>query len=770
MYFDLTELYPNVPYDGALENEYLDQYLLEDGLEYLSLDFFPILDYYDYDLALVEKKKSKKSSLKKSKKSNKIYLKKKSKKNGHTPVAATPSPQITKILYYTPFTLIQQRDEEINSFRHGQMDFTENHEKKAYGYKEDSEQNNSGRTSNSYNQVSQSEDATNINYDINLKRKSTFVTRAKGQEKFSVEKNQNPIIWTKLTASTTTPHSLIAVSPDPDKEIIHKTLKQQEIVKKISHNQEGERNTTSENSPADVKVTETDGVIVEANVKISPATFFSKTDETPRSEIAEEHTFRPEAEASTYPPFSTTPDDGAFQIFRETLPEVEEAVTKVPISIAKEQQINLKKAEKTDYSSVATTLLPPTMKALHKGYNWNELLGILKEWYKDQQKGLEKSYGVTSVSTTLQPPITNIVYNWPFSTVQKPNEDNDSLQQRFQTQNSKENNTEAYNQSFDSKPTNINDETNFERKPSVTNDVQNERNFSYGGNQSRLISTISSTTLHSLTTVLPDPDKESIQESLERQEIYNKISKNHESEENTASLRIPADVTIIKTDDVIVEFDVTKSPNRFFNGIDGTPRSKSAEEHAFLTELSIASTDSSSTTPDNEALQNFPNTLPERDENVISITPSPEIVENISVSVTEESTFISDNITENTEDTQSVDEPHPTGAEPYSTIQVNPEATINGTINFDELKPKNVNTVDRNPDFLLSANHMTNESEAFEYTIDARHSPLNQTEDDLESKSLTEKLVASIKVNKNFERSDIPIEDYDEDFVYYDIV
>ncbi|KAJ6647370.1 hypothetical protein Bhyg_02592 [Pseudolycoriella hygida] len=372
-----------------------------------------------------------------------------------------------------------------------------------------------------------------------------------------------------------------------------------------------------------------------------------------------------------------------------------------------------------------------------------------EEFQKKQLKKLKKG-GHLGKITQLPP----LAYRWPLPPPIQQNQDIYPIEQTDDDHDSEE---DSEDDKEDQKYRKNNHKTNFEQKSFVTNDAYGHNKFAPRENPTPVISktsTTSMTTPQSVTTVFPNLDRETIQEVLEQQEIVNQTSE----KPKTTSKDIPDDITLLE--EVITDVNVTKSPE--FNETDGTPKIESAEEHTFSTELSISSTTSTPTTPDDEddefpedyegweneffpeeeepfrksspILENKENspllstdTLPDY-EHIDAITESPESVDNIPVSATEESNSIPDYVEKISYGTQIVHEPHPTGAELHSAIQVNPEAATNSTVNVDDMKPEE------------------------------SLSPPNEIDDDFESRSLTEKPVVTIEIDENNENSTAPIE------------
>lgn len=261
----------------------------DDGLEYVSLDPYLIEDDYDDEMYELLKK------MKKEKKARRKLLKKKLKKSKKTKPTVTPSTTIqpiSNIVYYWPsaITTIIQPGDGHNTYEHSidtAISSSENIEKKQYD--DDSSEENSFEVDDSSKTPSISNNKSNqskvqkpakINYETSFssERKLTLFEEDENHSYIRAVQNETSNSSTSTT-STTTPYPLLTVFPDPDEVAIQEILDQQEIINKITHNEQG--NITEVNAKDHDILTAETTANVEDNLK-ELETVFQVAIELPR--------------------------------------------------------------------------------------------------------------------------------------------------------------------------------------------------------------------------------------------------------------------------------------------------------------------------------------------------------------------------------------------------------------------------------------------------------------------------------------------------------
>lgn len=310
----------------------------DDGLAYapLSVDPYQVNDEYDdrmYEL-LKKRKKERKARKKQQKKKSKT-----SKKATQQTIPTTTVQPVQNIVYYWPFNYQQSFDTRIQ--------INENGQKKPYDDESSEEEDSSEAYASSDDERKIVEKQTPAKIDYETRFGSERKLDDDDKQARAVE-NQTSIDSTSST-STTTPYPLLTVVPDPEEVAIQEFIYQQEIVNKISENDQGNKtkavpeedlvdlttesssvfdlhNSTEVDAVLDATVEESSGVDKESARDMQETkSEVNSLEESVPTESTTASTDIDVTEPSTYSTESavTTPTV-VLQFFRETLPELDE--------------------------------------------------------------------------------------------------------------------------------------------------------------------------------------------------------------------------------------------------------------------------------------------------------------------------------------------------------------------------------------------------------------------------------------------------------------
>lgn len=438
-------------------------------------------------------------------------------------------------------------------------------------------------------------------------------------------------------------------------------------------------------------------------------------------------------------------------------------------------------------------------------------------------------YWPSTITTIIQPGEGHHTYEHSIDTTissseKKPYDNVDSSEENsYEIDDSSKEHSNSNNdndQSKVQKPANINYETSFgsERKLTFLDEDENDSNSRAVTNE--ISSSTSTTTPYPLLTIFPDPDEVAIQDILDQQEIVNKITPNEQRNTTEAEVEnhdVLTGDSIVNVEDIFKEVEAVhqpaiEPPSSIIDLIDisdvfqSIPEETTNEEKHLekpspsqSTEIEIISTISVDTTQPSSVtleattpntipvgvLQFFHETLPEPDDHLSSIgSPStPEIIDNIPLSGPHEQVDVSNEIAETTENDKTNDGHSEIHSKPDSSVvQVKEETTLANDITQpidEDLSTYNspndsLNNDDTTAvldfDVRIQTDHMTDQSEGYEYSVDPKVSLTSENsltsieiDDDFGSRSLIDNPEYAVAVavsvdDKSGRRSDVPIE------------
>lgn len=434
-----------------------------------------------------------------------------------------------------------------------------------------------------------------------------------------------------------------------------------------------------------------------------------------------------------------------------------------------------------------------------------------KKQKKSQKKKLKKSKKKDTtepppVETTTVQPISNIVYYWPstITTFVRTGQGNGvstyehSIDTRVSIDNSsEENSSEVDSSSKDRSKEQPSAKVNYQTTFTFGRKLDDD-NVETRATQNQTSSTTTTTTPYPLLTVFPDPEQVAIQEIIDQQEIFNKITENDQKNATKtvdgtddvdrttdASVSVQdnftTDGTVHVTDDVQVYQEIP-SYSQGTKNVEKIPEENLPTESTTVTaevssvtsidvatESSVYATEPIPSIPTG-ALQFFHETLPEEHNSPDGLPNLSEIFGSNPVSNSTD-TNIPDKFEETTENDTNTDGHRETGTQhSYSVVPLNEETTTAQPPVEHSTTPKSIDGTNyTNLEIKIPTDlDATSESEGHEYLIDPKTAPPIRVADvlgGLESRSLTGEPVVVVVVDDKSgrQRSDIPIEADDID-------